>query len=287
MHRRLKLSIEKDLLLVNGLSLLQIFAVAFFPDTPIRTLIGVPLVLFFPGYTIVCALFPKKKDLDGVEKVALSIGLSLAVVPLLGLVLNYTAWGIRLYPVLFLLFLFTLSMSIATAYRRKTLPAEKKFVSSISINMPKWREMSRANMIMLVGFVAFVVAAGSITAYFVSMPRIGEQFTEFYIVGPEGKIADYPVNLTLGENGTIIIGIVNHEYQEVTYKISVKLDNETLAAIDGVKLKNEEAWQQNFTFAPQKIGEHMKIEFLLYTDLKNVEEPYRSLQLFVNVRQQE
>ncbi len=274
-------------MLVNSLSLLQIFAVALFPDTPICTLIGVPLVLFFPGYMIVCALFPKKKDLGAVERTALSIGLSLSIVPLLGLALNYTPWGITLYPVLLSLFVFILFMSIATAYRRKSLAVEEKFVPSVSVNLPRWREMSRANMIMLMAFVAFVAVAGSLTVYFVSMSRVGERFTEFYVLGPNGKISDYPLNLTLGENGTIIIGIVNHEYQEVGYNISVKLDNETLAAIGIVRLRNEEAWQQNFTFTPEKIGEKMKLEFLLYADIESWEEPYRSLQLFATVRQHE
>lgn len=275
---------EKDLLLINGLSILQIFAVAFFPDTPVRTLIGVPLVLFFPGYALVCALFPKKKDIDVVERVALSIGLSLAVVPLIGLALNYTPWGIRLYPVLFSLFLFTLSMSMATTYRRKGLPVEERFVPSVSVKVPKVRGMSRANMIMLVGFLTFVVVAGGLTAYFVSMPKVGERFTEFYVLGPEGKIADYPVNLTLGESGTVTIGTVNHEYQEVTYNITVRLDNVTIATIDNIRLKNEETWQQNFTFTPEKVGEKMKLEFLLYADLEGVDEPYRSLYLWITVK---
>jgi len=36
------------------------------------------------------ALFPGKDDLDGIERIALSFGLSIAVVPLMGLALNYT-----------------------------------------------------------------------------------------------------------------------------------------------------------------------------------------------------
>ena len=281
MTRPLRFNMDKDLQLIIGLSVLQIFTVTFLPDTVIRTLIGVPLVLFFPGYVLVCALYPKKKDLEIVERVALSIGLSLAVVPLIGLALNYTPWGIRLYPVLFSLFLFTLSMSMATTYRRKGLPVEEKFVPSISVKVPKWRGISRANRIMLVGFLVFVVVAGGLTAYFASMPRIGEQFTEFYVSGPEGKIADYPVNLTLGESGTVIMGIVNHEYQEVTYNISVKLDNVTIAAINDIRLKNEETWQQNFTFTPEKVGEKMKLEFLLFKG--SVDESYTSLQLWITV----
>jgi uncharacterized membrane protein len=55
-------------------------------------------VLFFPGYVFITALFPEKKELDNLERLALSLGLSIAIVPLIGLLLNYTPWGIRLIP---------------------------------------------------------------------------------------------------------------------------------------------------------------------------------------------
>ena len=51
-----------------------------------------------PGYALIEALYPKR-DLDELSRFALSVGLSLAVVPLAGLVLNFTPFGIRLLPV--------------------------------------------------------------------------------------------------------------------------------------------------------------------------------------------
>ena len=63
----------------------------------VRIILGIPIVLFIPGYLLVSVLFPGKKTekgLDVVEKIALSLGVSIAIVPLLGIVLNYTPWGI-------------------------------------------------------------------------------------------------------------------------------------------------------------------------------------------------
>jgi hypothetical protein len=65
----------------------------------LRYVFGGLLVLFLPGYSLVEALYAKKKELDDLTRIALSIGLSLALVPLTGLVLNYTPFGIRLIPV--------------------------------------------------------------------------------------------------------------------------------------------------------------------------------------------
>jgi uncharacterized membrane protein len=36
------------------------------------------------------------------------------------------------------------------------------------------------------------------------------------------------------------VGIVNHEYGDVTYRILVRLDNETIATIEGIRLAHEE-----------------------------------------------
>jgi uncharacterized membrane protein len=63
-----------------------------------RYVFGSALVLFLPGYALIEALYPKR-ELDELTRFALSIGLSLALVPLTGLVLNYTPFGIRLLPV--------------------------------------------------------------------------------------------------------------------------------------------------------------------------------------------
>ena len=65
--------------------------------------------------------------MDGVERLALSFGLSIAVTPLIGLVLNYTTYGIRLDPILLSLSSLTLLL-VAVAYLRRRLTAtENRF----------------------------------------------------------------------------------------------------------------------------------------------------------------
>jgi uncharacterized membrane protein len=54
----------------------------------IQAIIGLPLVLFIPGYALSYAFFPKKKDLDLMERIALSFGLSFALIPLAVFFLN-------------------------------------------------------------------------------------------------------------------------------------------------------------------------------------------------------
>jgi uncharacterized membrane protein len=89
--------------------------------SPVRIILGLPLVLFLPGYALIAALFPRKDDLDGIERVALSFGLSIAITPLLGLALNYTPFGIRLSPVFTVLSVFTISLAICAYVRRRRI----------------------------------------------------------------------------------------------------------------------------------------------------------------------
>ena len=94
--------VSKDLLLIFLTTILAIIFIVTpkLNETFVRTILGLFLILFIPGYSLIAALFPKKGDLDGIERAALSFGLSIAVTPLIGLALNYTPWGIRLTPIL-------------------------------------------------------------------------------------------------------------------------------------------------------------------------------------------
>ena len=86
--------------------------------TFIRYMLGSLIMLFLPGYALVEALYPKEEDLSPLERLAFSIGLSLALVPLVGLILNYTPWGIKLDPILISLTILTLTFLAFSTYRK-------------------------------------------------------------------------------------------------------------------------------------------------------------------------
>jgi len=83
----------------------------------LRYAFGSVLVLFLPGYALIEALYPKR-ELDELTRFALSIGLSLALVPLAGLFLNYTPFGIRLIPVAISLAGLTIILQLAALTRK-------------------------------------------------------------------------------------------------------------------------------------------------------------------------
>lgn len=106
-----------------------------YPQAYIRNLLGTIFVLWFPGYAFVKALFPRQlpikasdKDLDIIERIALSVGISIALVPMVGLLLNYTPWGINLTPSTLSLAALTLAFATAALIRehQATTPQQTK-----------------------------------------------------------------------------------------------------------------------------------------------------------------
>jgi len=126
-----------------------------------------------------------------------------------------------------------------------------------------------------------LIACIALTVYIIITPKIGERFTEFYILGPEGKAANYPTKLKLGQNGTVIIGVSNHEYRTMNYTIVVKFGNVTIWQ-KKITLRNNETWEHRFTFKAIKKEKRIKLEFLLFVD-DNFTKPYRELHLWLDV----
>ncbi|AKB16439.1 DUF1616 domain-containing protein [Methanosarcina thermophila] len=285
--------IPSDLLIVIGLVLLtDIFVLApGLNETILRNVLGLPLVLFLPGYTLIAALFPAKSDLDGIERTALSFGLSIAVVPLIGLGLNYTPFGIRLLPVLVCLSIFIFIMCWLAYIRRASLPETEAFEISFSaaalslkneiLEKPE-SKLDRALTIILILSILMSVAT---LEYVILTPKEGEHFTEFYVLGPQGIADNYTTDYTLGQSGTMIVGIVNHEYRPVNYTMQVRLENQLLPLpenLQHITLDHNETWEETVTFTPPLVGQDMKLEFLLFNETDKTT-PYRNLHLWINV----
>jgi len=128
------ISNQKILIAIIVITLL-LFPLVAFTDGVLRIVLGLCLILFFPGYTLMSALFPGKGDIGGVERVALSFGLSIAVVPLIGLVLNYMPWGIRLYPILISITVFILVCAVVAWRRQRRLNSDERFQVAFSFKM--------------------------------------------------------------------------------------------------------------------------------------------------------
>jgi uncharacterized membrane protein len=257
----------------------------------LRILLGLPFLLFIPGYILLSALFPTKKTIkgiDGMERIALSFALSLAIIPLLGLILNYTPWGIRLESILLSLFFFVIIVSILAIIRWKTTDPKDRFIIFFNISLPK--SQNKLDTILIIFLIISIIITLIAFIYVISMPRAGQPFTEFYLLGPTGKATEYPHILNIGENASVIIGLANHEYKTINYSIEIWLINQTtyynqsihsnetiythMWFIDKIVLTlNHTAtsekewkmqWEYNYIFQIKRKGEY-KLTFLLFT----------------------
>lgn len=247
-------------------------------------LLGILLVLFVPGYVLVAALFPRNGEIDWIERVALAFGLSIAVVPLLGLLLNFTPFGIRPIPVFATIATFTVAVGAAAYYRRMRVPAAERLSATVVLSMPAWKEYGMLDKVLTLALAASILVAAATLAYVVLTPRPGERFTEFYILGPSGNATGYPTNLTVSETGRVILGLVNHEGATVAYAVRVDLvgvavvynatsgQNETreLNRTVGWSWQNRSVadgatWETPFNFTISSPG-YWKVQLLLYKD---------------------
>lgn len=251
----------------------------------LRTLLGIPFILFVPGYTLIAALFPGKDDLDSIERIALSFGLSIAIVPLIGLGLNFTPFGIRLIPILFSISVFILGMCLIAYFRRLKLPENEAYTVTFPNFIPRIKETinteSRLDKLLSIILILSIVASVIILIYVVITPKQGEKYSEFYILGNGGKADNYPTHLEYGNNSSLIAGIVNHEYITVNYTLRVLLENNTLNS-KHLQLEHNSTWEERIFFTPELKGTNLKLEFLLYKE-NNFTAPYRDLHLWVNV----
>lgn len=131
--------------------------------------------------------------------------------------------------------------------------------------------------------IALVFALAGVI--FVSMsPGAQEKpFTEFYLLGPNGTAEDYPTALNVNESGTFIVGITNHEHENIIYTVRLRVGNRTLAD-QSIAVADGATQEREFTFSP-RTGGQKELQILLFkSSSPGAEaEPYRELRLLISV----
>lgn len=252
--------------------------------------------------------FQNRGGVDGIERVALSFGLSIAIVPLIGLILNFTPWGIRLGPVAVSVSGFTLVSVAVAAQRRNELSPDKRlqvpyreWLATVRTELvePETRTDAALNMMLVVSLLLAVSSVG----YAVAVPPQGEQFSEFYLLTEQsdGELVadDYPQEIAVTDRPELIVGIGNQEYEQTNYTVIVQLQEVTIEGntttveerreIDrfAVSVAHNETHHERHTLVPTRTGENLRVQYLLYTgevpETLTAETAYRELHLWMNI----
>jgi len=133
--------------------------------------------------------------------------------------------------------------------------------------------------------IAAISVALGMLGYTIANPKVGERFTEFYILGLSGKAMDYPQELMVGEEGRVIVGIINREHEPVTYRVEVVIDGVKNNEVGPVILEHEGKWEGEVSFMPEVAGDNQKVEFLLYKNNGEGEPCLKPLYLWINVKE--
>ena len=280
-------------------------------ETPIRIVLTLPAVLFIPGYCLIAALFPKKDDIGLVERIMLSIGLSIAIVPLIGLGLNFTSWGIRLDPIVVSIALFSGVMTVVAFYTRVIIPSRERFripFHAIADRIGRKSVTPQENRIdrFLNVFLTLLILISIITTvYVIVVPKEGERFTEFYLLGENRTVSDFPDQIIPGRTYPLYIGVGNQENRDMKYTIETwmvrtRFDNVTntsqIIRMDSNNhlsfiLANNETTIIPFNLSVGKTG-YNQVEFLLFnetvpgfekTGRDRINASYRNLHLWITV----
>ena len=262
---------------------LIVFPVITFTEGVPRNILGMVFLLLFPGYTVMATLFPNKHTIRMLERIVVSIVISISLVILIGLVLNFTPWGIKLTSIYTSVSIIIIILSGIALFRRNRLPKFDRFTLNIKIKVPDWSQSSRFSFMLSLGFILIIIASISTLVYIIPQPKSQAAFTDFYILGSEGRMDDYPKELVLGESVELTLGIENHENQDVMYNVIMITNDNEKQIINSLLLSDGQTWSHLFTLEASRPGNNQKVEFKLYK--VDVPEPYLSLHLWLDVKE--
>lgn len=281
------------------------------PWQALRVMFGAVLLFVLPGYVLLVVLIPHRSDLErptsggltGLERAALSFGISVALLPPLYL-LAYAIAGTGPSPMIVLSVLngfvlvgvllgFLRRLRVEPARRYDPVgrrPTRNEYSSVAGLD----RRTTLAN----VALGASAIGTVGTLAYAIATPPDGESFSEFYLVTENGDgeytAGDYPTTLTAGQPQSMIVGVENHEGKPVTYEIGAELQRvavtdrtvEVLERADRtqetIRLGNGQSAHVEPVLTPTITGEELRLQYTLYRDGVD-DPPYRELQLWVDV----
>lgn len=299
--RRAARRLPVDLLAIVAFVLLADAVVSLAGALPfLRVVVGFPILFFVPGYVLLAALFPGEAPAgtpsvrdqvaaDGgialSTRLALSFGLSVALLPVFAVGLAFSPAGFGTESLLGLLTAFVVLGAAIGAVRRLRLPPEARF------QVPARRRLSdfvgfvagpgsplRVGLNLLL--VASILVAASGFAYAVFVPPADPEYADFMLLTESGDgeyvSSGYPTEFTRGEAQEVVVGIANHREERTRYSVVVELQRVRGAGSDlqvlerseltrfGAPVEPEETWYGPHDVAPDVVGEDLRLVYYLY-----------------------
>lgn len=248
--RRVLTGIPLDLFCVVGFVLAAslVLAVLDVSSALVRATVGIPLLLFFPGYVLISICFPRashapeptsglfpvivqSRNLSDVERVALSFGLSLTVLPLIGVALGATQVGYAESTVVGSVGGFVLIGALLAIVRRSLVPASDRYqiqlrrrleIGSQTIFDTESTVHTAVNVVLVLSLLIAITSVG----YALIAPQQGEQYTNLHLAteSESNELVTSNYSGTIGPDESIPVGITvdNEEGQDMNYTVVIQ-----------------------------------------------------------------
>ncbi|WP_083902424.1 DUF1616 domain-containing protein [Natronorubrum sulfidifaciens] len=238
-----------DLVGVTGFVVIAavLLAVVDVSSPVVRATVGIPLLFLAPGYVTVAALFPRAspvdpmqstlligqtRDVTDVERAALAFGMSVALLPLLGLLITALSWAFTTTTVVGTVSGFVLAGVVIATGRRTRQPVHERYQFRLGRKLGAVRAAifgtgsTVHTVVNLVLVFSLLLALTSVGYALVAPQQQGEQYTSLQLLtenesgelvagGSPGAVEpDEPISFTTA--------IENQEEQEMEYTVVIQ-----------------------------------------------------------------
>jgi len=237
-----------DIFCVMGITIVAVALVFALPsaNVPGRAL-TLPLVLVLPVYALTSALFPRQV-LGLPERVVFSLALSLGIVILGGLALNWAPFGLHTSSWSVLLSGITLIASAVALVRRR----------GQNISASAWLRVVDVGLNfrqgLLLGLAAIVVCGAVAVSYLGAARQPFPGFTQLWILPADGGSA----------KNTIRLGVSNMELTAMEYNLTVNMDGKVVKVWPSIYLKSNEKWETTLVLPQTTHTGTTRVEASLY-----------------------
>jgi uncharacterized membrane protein len=240
-----------------------------------------PLLVFFPGYALLSALFPVPQSLRMSIRGVLAVLLSLCIVPAIGTLLDSTPWGIRPTSIILSLLLFSLFMAGSGWCREQRIGHQsQKLVKRPEFTFAEL-PMIRGGQQWVAGTLFLAVIATGVY-WTLLAPSVTQPFTEFYIEPDAAIDASRSGREQTEEPLMLLYTIVNHENQERVYTVTAVMNGVPKQVAGPVRMENGEQWQAIVPVL-RDANADQRLELHLFREGDRA--PYRTIHLWIGPAQ--
>jgi len=296
-----------DIGVVTALTVGALAAALAAPSVPyldaVRVAVGLPFLLFVPGYVVVTAVYPRAGTdggvdgsigvgavsghaLSGIERLVTAAIGSLAVVGAVSLAAEFSPWGIRIVPIIGGLAAVSLVGAAVAAFRRRSVSPQncpdlaattRRVLGAIRSEFAV--ETTGGVVLNVFVVVSLVVMLGGV-GYAATERPSAEQYSEFAVLteNADGELTaiGHPKNVSSNAETPIHVRISNHEGERTNYTVVVQLvwvtsQNGSTTVTEATELDqfrvavgDGQTRSVRHTLSPEMTGEDLRLTYHFY-----------------------